>query len=882
MVRTSILTSLLAVVSTALSERRFLPGGYIFEVEDGHDTGAVIQQVGSHGTTRMKLNFKHFKGVSVQLHDLKKEKDTVARLASAPSIKNVWPIEIHDLPKVADGKVLTANDWNIKDGDHSQLQKRNIMNETDVWPPHIMTQVDKLRAKGITGKGIKVAIVDTGIDYTLKALGGCFGDGCRVSFGYDLVGDDYTGANVPVPDKDPMDCAGHGTHVAGIVAAIDEDYHFTGAAPDVTLGMYRVFGCLASGASDDVLIAAFNMAFEDGADVITASIGGPVGWSETAWSVAVSRLVEHGVVCTLAAGNDGARALFDASSAADGKGVTAIGSYESDQMPVFGFSSHYSVDGGPEKLFANGPTDLYNWPVPITPLPLYVLTLDPAVEADGCDPFPESVPDLSPYVVLIRRGTCLFSVKATNAVARGAKYILFYDHDVEKRLLDPLITGSNATAAALVTAGTGRRWINLVKAGHNITVSMKYPNKKDVCVAFDERPDRGGALSGFTSWGPSWDVDAKPQVGSVGGAIFSTWVGGYNIASGTSMATPLAAAIMALILQVLENLVSATANPQLWNAASSFADKLAPVPQQGGGLIQAYDAAYATTLLDPSSLSFNDTDNLVKKLEFVITNKGSSEVTYNVTHVPALTAYTLQKGSAWPQDFPPDLVEDHASLDLSDVTVSLKPGNRKILSVSAQPPANVDSKRLAVWSGYVVINGTDGTSLSLPYQGVSGSLKSTTVLLPDQAWMSWSNESNRGLYPTPDPAPANYTFTLPPPGTATNDDLLPMIYYNLAMGSRIVRADIVPMTTCPPKNLTVDDPLGGKYKTIGQHPSFPLRWNPRGRIRGLWDGALNNGQYAPAGKYKFVFRALRLFTDESKLENWDVAETQPFRLEYRT
>lgn len=123
----------------------------------------MIQQVGSHGTTRMKLNFKHFKGVSVQLHDLKKAKDTVAQLASAPSIKNVWPIEIHDLPKVADGKVLTANDWNIKDGDRSQLSRRNIMNETDVWPPHIMTQVDKLRAKGITGKGIKLAIVDTGV-----------------------------------------------------------------------------------------------------------------------------------------------------------------------------------------------------------------------------------------------------------------------------------------------------------------------------------------------------------------------------------------------------------------------------------------------------------------------------------------------------------------------------------------------------------------------------------------------------------------------------------------------------------------------------------------------------------------------------------------------
>lgn len=108
-----------------------------------------------------------------------------------------------------------------------------------------------------TGSGVRIGIIDTGVDYLHPALGGCFGKDCLVQYGYDLVGDSWTGYDNPEPDDDPYDdCEGHGTHVSGIIAAQPNKMGFTGVAPGATLGMYKVFSCYSFGTTDDVLIAA--------------------------------------------------------------------------------------------------------------------------------------------------------------------------------------------------------------------------------------------------------------------------------------------------------------------------------------------------------------------------------------------------------------------------------------------------------------------------------------------------------------------------------------------------------------------------------------------------------------------------------------------------
>ncbi|RKP27333.1 peptidase S8/S53 domain-containing protein, partial [Syncephalis pseudoplumigaleata] len=104
------------------------------------------------------------------------------------------------------------------------------------------TGVSILQSQQLHGSGIKIGIVDSGIDYEHPALGGCFGKGCCVAHGHDLVGDAYDGKNKPVPsERPPRDCMGHGTQVAGIIAA--DSPSIQGVAPAAILGAYRVIGC---------------------------------------------------------------------------------------------------------------------------------------------------------------------------------------------------------------------------------------------------------------------------------------------------------------------------------------------------------------------------------------------------------------------------------------------------------------------------------------------------------------------------------------------------------------------------------------------------------------------------------------------------------------
>ncbi len=181
--------------------------------------------------------------------------------------------------------------------------------------------------RGTRGAGITVAIIDTGVDYTHPALGGGFGDGFKVIGGWDFVDG----------DADPMDTIGHGTHVAGIVAANGGD--LVGVAPEASLIAYKVIG--PGGGSEAGVIAAIERAVDpdqngdpsDHVDVVNMSIGGPAMMDDPT-AAAVEAATTAGIVFCISAGNGAAFGAIATPGTAP-SAITAGASDDQDHVAWF-------------------------------------------------------------------------------------------------------------------------------------------------------------------------------------------------------------------------------------------------------------------------------------------------------------------------------------------------------------------------------------------------------------------------------------------------------------------------------------------------------------------------------------------------------------------
>lgn len=214
---------------------------------------------------------------------------TVPQIEQLPGVKKVWP----------DARVEAFAD-NIK-----------TIGADRVW-----------QELGVTGRGITVAVIDTGVDYTHADLGGGFGAGFKVIGGYDFVNS----------DEDPKDDMGHGTMVAGIVAANGE---MRGVAPDASLLAIKVLDDEGSGYTSDV-IAGMEWATSHGARVINLSLGYATASSNDPVCTAVNNAAGYGLVVVAAAGNAGPG--FD-SLHAPGVATGAISVGASDGDGIADFSS---------------------------------------------------------------------------------------------------------------------------------------------------------------------------------------------------------------------------------------------------------------------------------------------------------------------------------------------------------------------------------------------------------------------------------------------------------------------------------------------------------------------------------------------------------------
>jgi hypothetical protein len=425
--------------------------------------------------------------------------------------------------------------------------------------------------------------------------------------------------------------------------------------------------------------------------------------------------------------------------------------------------------------------------------------------------------------------------------------------------------------SAFVLPEQGAEWVDLLDKGYDVRVSVTDESSAGITFRDTQNGLTGGFASSYTSWGPTLSLDVYPTLGAPGGNILSTYLlskGGYKVASGTSMATPFMAGVYALVAEVrgtfdpaeLATHLSSTSRAQLWNDGSGTLHGFAPVCQQGAGLVQAYDAAFATTQLSTKGISFNDTDNF-RAATFTIRNMGSEAVIYEIGSSPALSMNTLSVASNSPQAFPNAIVAATAELSFSKTVVRIPPRGRANITVEPSLPGAVGlmSGLLPVYSGYITINGSSGEDLAIPYLGVHGSMYYAEVM-SDYASMG-------GIFPADEPSPHGHktTFTVPYPSLGGLPlepgpevfDTYPSATFQLNFGTRVLRADIIPLSAN--YSLPTTTVLGRKI--AGSVFGYPKEYQPRIATYVYFSGMLDDGTIVPEGDYGLSIRALKLFGD---------------------
>ncbi|KAH9484870.1 Minor extracellular protease vpr [Psilocybe cubensis] len=794
-----------------------------------------------------------FVGASVVLND-------VAAIENTPGIKAIRPVRSFKIPQLAKKHVLTGKD-------DPQLPPNPLST-------HLLTGVDKLHAQGIKGAGIKIGILDTGIDYNHPTLGGGIGKDRLVIGGYDFVGDEYDGRNTPVPDSDPLDeCQGHGTHVAGIISALPgNDFNIAGVAYEAKINAYRVFGCVGS-VTEDVLVDALIRGYKDGNDVLNLSLGGADGWAASSSAVVSSRLANLGIIVAIAAGNDGEEGSWYSSSPGNAHDAISVASIENTVVPLQTATVH-GVTHDPITYFATLPFAVDGI------LPVYATSNDTTIADDACTRLPDSTPDLSDKIVIVRRGTCSFVQKLNNIAAKGAKVALIYDNGTG---FAGISVGN--FKATLIQAADGEFLVQQFASG--VPVALSFPQSGG-SINFPNA--RGGLVSTFSTYGPSNDFHFKPAIAAPGGNIISTMplaLGGFAVLSGTSMATPFVAGVSGLLLSAKGKspAVAKSARTLFETTASKVPSSLTDgdpwhtATQTGAGLIQAYNAIHAQTIVSPGELILNDTANFKGLHTFTVRNTGKSAKQYRLNHSPAGTALTIRPGTIFPATGPVPLSTKAASVSIVPSSFTLRPGQSQTVIASFRPPTGLDASTYPVYSGFIdVVSGSENYHVS--YLGLLGSLKNKQVVDNTDAFFGFKLPAVLDATGDIQTAATNYTFV---------DGDFPSVLWRLVFGTPALRIDLVdpainlvptlgargfrggPFFTFPHKN------KAGSYarvKVVGSLASFDYitRLNEGSdpySLLNIEEPVFANGTAVPSGAYRILLRALRVTGDATRQEDYE-------------
>lgn len=530
---------------------------------------------------------------------------------------------------------------------------------------------------GYTGKGMRIAVVDTGLDLdhpsfaaappltetsltkdeirkvlpelnAYEAYQGVLGLTADTLYRSEKVPFAFNYVDVNLDVTHDHDTQGdHGTHVAGITAANRMDStDVVGVAPDAQLIIMKVFGSTAGGQFDDILACLEDCFFLD-VDAVNMSLGSPAGFTSAGPETEriFSKILETDMIVSISAGNSTSAAYMNGygtnknfvsdpdngivSSPATYSGATMVASLENTSV----VSNYFAV--GEEQIcysdvaakpFTNLAGSTYTYVI--------IPNFGEAADYEGLD--------VSGKIAVVSRGQITFTDKQQNAATRGAVACVIYDNtdgelsNMQDAGLIPNVFITKADSEKLIAAA--------VNGEGKLT-----PHPLDDVMV---RPSfTAGQMSSFSSWGVTSDLQLMPDVTAPGGNIYSSLNNGqYGMMSGTSMSAPHITGMAALVLQYLHKEHSELTASQMHTVAEALTMSTAvPVVEpsgvlysprkQGSGSANAFLAVSSPVYLTADNgnertpkISFGDDDEKqgVYRFSFELNNFSTESHTYTL------------------------------------------------------------------------------------------------------------------------------------------------------------------------------------------------------------------------------------------------------------
>ena len=582
------------------------------------------------------------------------------------------PVTPRDEPSSTDDQIpviISLNTADFVSSEHSRVTSFDALKEEAVLilrqkQPHALVdksipliitpavwQLKDSEGDYVTGKGVVVAVFDTGVNYSHPDLGGGFGPGYKVVKGYDFVNN----------DEEPLDDHGQGTHVAGIIAA---NGVLKGIAPDATLLAYKILDSEGNGYEPDV-IAAIERAVNNDADIMCMSFGisgqGPLPIER-----AVDAAVSDGVTVVAAAGNMGN--IGTIYSPASYENVIAVGAVGEETDVA-------TVEVIPENKILHADTMDYS--------PLTNVSGELVFAGLG---YPENFTyrSFNGTIALIKRGELWFYEKVRNAYDAGAIGAIIFNN-MPGNLSGTLMNGSEIPAFSLSQAD-GNYLLELMERR---TVVVRINQTKG--ISYD-------SISLISSLGPGPGYTIKPNVVAPGCNIKSTsFEGGYAVKNGTGAAAPYVSGACALLLQLYPEWTP----EDMMAAVMNTAQDLGYCPfMQGAGRIDVFKAATTEILALPPSIS-STIDGSVTSV-FNVKNLKNYPISLNVS---------IAREEVIDSNFSAANLTTPINIDLTPAELTLEPHESKPIYVTVTLPE--DNYNIH-YCGRIAINSTN-SSIAVPF-----------------------------------------------------------------------------------------------------------------------------------------------------------------------